>query len=338
MAIHKLRGLEYLLAVVDQGGFNAAARHLGVAAPSVHRLVSALEAELGVPLIDRSAQPLKPAPHAVAYILRARALLSELRELDASLRDQNNAPRGTIVVAAHSVVLQFVLADALPRFHARYPEVRVELFDAGSIRDLARLGADAMLQFGWPPEQDAILRTLAETRWLVVATPAYWARHGVPAHPSELARCPCALFKTPFGEVIRRWNFERGGERVEASVDGWLVSDSRSALDAPLYDGQLAARINDLTAHPGLANGALQPVLLDWHGLNAPPLSLLVRRSLSKQPRMRAWVDFMVETSERLTAHRLPAGLPAVPASMRPDWWRKRVQPSPRRSAAVDLR
>ena len=118
MAIHKLRGLEYLLAVVDQGGFNAAARHLGVAAPSVHRLVNALEAELGIPLIDRSAQPLKPAPHAVAYIQRARALLGELRELDASLRDQSHAPRGTIVVAAHSIVLQFVLADALPRFHA----------------------------------------------------------------------------------------------------------------------------------------------------------------------------------------------------------------------------
>ena len=337
MAIHKLRGLEYLVAVVDQGGFNAAARHLDVSAPSVHRLVQALEAELGTPLIDRSAQPLMPAAHAVAYIERARALLGELRELDASLRDQSHAPRGKIAVAAHSIVLQFVLADALPRFHARYPEVHVELTDAGSSRDLARLGTDALLQFGWPPEQDAILRTLAETRWLVVATPAYWAKHGTPAHPSALARCPCALFKTPFGEVIRRWNFERGGERVEVGVDGWLVSDSRPVLDAPLYGGQLAARINDLTMHPGLANGTLQPVLLDWHGLNAPPLSLLLRRSLIRQPRVRAWVDFLVETAERLTAHRLPAGLPPVPASMRPDWWQKRVQPSLRRGTAVDL-
>ena len=74
MAIHKLRGLQYLVAVVDHGGFNAAARHLGVAAPSVHRLVQALEAELGLPLIDRSTQPLKPTPSAAAYVERARAL------------------------------------------------------------------------------------------------------------------------------------------------------------------------------------------------------------------------------------------------------------------------
>ena len=146
MAIHKLRGLEYLVAVVDEGGFNAAARHLGVAAPSVHRLVRALEAELGITLLDRSVQPLKPTPHAVAYVERARALLGELRELDAGLRDHNRAPRGTIVVAAHSVVLQFVLAGALARFHSRYPDVHVELIEAGSSRDLGRLGADALLR------------------------------------------------------------------------------------------------------------------------------------------------------------------------------------------------
>jgi len=325
MAIHKLRGLEYLVAVVDHGGFNAAARQLGVAAPSVHRMVQALEAELGIPLIDRSAQPLRPTRHAAAYVERARTLLRDLRDLDASLRDQGQVPRGTISVAAHSVVVQFVLAGALADFNLRYPEIAIDLFDAGSSRDLAQLGADVLVQFGWPPEQDAILRTLAETRWLIVATPGYWARHGIPGHPSELARYPCALFKTPFGEVIRRWGFERDGEREEVRVDGWLVSDNRSALDAPLYGGRVAARINDLTAHPGIAAGTLQPVLLDWHALNSPPLSLLIRRSVTRQPRVRAWVDYMVELADRLTAQRLPAGLPPVRPAERPGWWRRRA-------------
>ncbi|HWH73080.1 MAG TPA: LysR family transcriptional regulator [Methylibium sp.] len=325
MAVHKVRGLQYLVAVVDEGGFNAAARRLGVSAPSVHRLVHALEAELGVTLLDRSSQPLQPTSHAVAYVERARALLSDLRELDASLQDQSQAPRGTLVLAAHSIALQFVLAQALPGFHARFPEVHIDLVDAGKSRDLVKLGADALVQFGWPPEQDAILRTLAETRWLIVATPGYWARHGVPAHPSALARLPCALFQTPFGEVTRNWHFERNGELVQVAVDGWLTSDSRVALDAPLYAGQLASRINDLTAHPGMVDGTLQPVLLDWTGPNSPPLSMLVRRSLARQPRMRVWIDFMVDLAGRLTANRLPAGLPPVEPSLRPEWWRRRV-------------
>lgn len=76
MASHKLRALEYLVAVVEHGGFNAAARKLGVAAPSVHRLVSALEAELGVVLLDRATSPLRPVPDAVAYVESARQLVA----------------------------------------------------------------------------------------------------------------------------------------------------------------------------------------------------------------------------------------------------------------------
>lgn len=325
MAVHKLRGLEYLVAVVDSGGFNAAARQLGVAAPSVHRLVRALEAELGLPLIDRSALPLRPTAYAVAYVERARALLAEMRELDASLRDQTQAPRGTISLAAHGVVAQFILPELLGRFHARCPEIQLDIVEAGSVRELARLGTDMLLQFGWPPPQDAVLRTLAETRWLVVATPSYWARHGIPRQPAELAGHRCALFRTPFGEVIRHWTFVRGSDSATVAVDGWLVSDSRPVLDGPLYGGQLVARINDLTAHPGVADGRLQPVLLDWVGQNSPPLSLVVKRSLVRQPRIRAWIEFIAEHAQQLAASRLPAGLPPVQPSQRPDWWRKRV-------------
>lgn len=325
MAIHKLRALEYLVAVVEHGGFAPAARRLGVAAPSVHRLVHALEGELGLPLLERGSSPLRPTPDALRYVERARSLLDELQGLDASLRDQAAAPTGTVVVAAHSVVIRFVLADLLPRLHERYPGVRVDLRDAGTSRDLAQLGADVLLQFGWPPPQDAILRTLAHTRWLIVAAPSFWARHGVPRHPSDLARLPCALFRTPFGEVIRRWIFERGDERVEVEVDGWLVGDHRDALDAPVFAGQMVARLNDLTTRQGLREGTLQPVLLDWVGQSSPPLSLVLRRSLARQPRVRAFVDFMVEQAGALALHRLPAGLPPVPVAKRPDWYKRRV-------------
>lgn len=326
MSVHKLRGLEYLVAVVDHGGFNAAARHLGVAPPSLHRLVRALEAELGVTLIDRSAHPLRATAGAAFYIERARSLLQEMAELDASLRDQAQAPRGSIRLAAQSVVLQFIVPDLLPRFHARYPEISLDIVEAGPERDLARLGTDLLLQFGWPPPQDALLRTLVDTRWLVVATPGYWVRHGVPEHPSALSGHRCALFRTPFGEVIHDWAFARDGDQVTVVVDGWLTSENRQVLDAPLYGGQIVARINDLTAHPGIADGRLQPVLLDWTGLNAPPLSLVLKRSLAQQPRIRAWVGYLVEQARQLAAVRLPAGLPPVRPAERPAWWRRRVR------------
>lgn len=330
MGIHKLRGLEYLVATVDSGSFSAAARRLGVATPSVHRLVHALEAELGVALIDRSMQPLRPTPNAMPYVEKARSLLSELRELDATLHDQSNAPRGTLTLAADSVVREYLLPVMLPAFHARFPEIEVHVSEAGSVRDLARLGTDLLMQSGWPPAQDAPLRTLAETRWLVVAAPSYWSRHGRPERPADLARHSCALYRTPFGEVLRRWAFERDGQREGVDVHGWIVSDSRRVLDGPLLAGQVVARVNDLSIRQELANGSLEPALLEWTGLHAPPISLVVKRSLTRQPRVRAWIDFSSEHTAQLTEDRLPRGLPAVRPSERPEWWKRRVSAGPR--------
>ena len=326
MAIHKLRALEYLVAVVEHGGYSAAARRLGVSVPSVHRLVKALERELGVPLIEKGGAPLRPTADAEAYVGRARDLLAELDGLEAGLHDRTAMPTGKVTVAAQSVVLQFVLAAWLPRFHARYPQVQVDLVDAGIGRDLAQLGTDVLLQFGWPPTQDAGMRTLVHTRWLVVATPGYWARHGVPADPAALAAHPCALFRTPYGEVLSRWSFARGGTTVDVDVGGWLVGSHRAALDAPVLAGQMVARVNDLTLGTALRDGALQAVLLDWEGLHAPPLTLLLRRSVTRQPRVRALVSFLVEEGEAADWRREPPGLPPVRPAARPPWFRKRVR------------
>lgn len=325
MAIHKLRALEYLVSVVDTGGFAAAGRALGVAPASVHRLVNALEREVGATLLVRDGGKPRPTPEGAAYVERARRILSELADLEQSLHDTTKTPSGTLVIASHSVVTKFVLADLLPAFLAACPGVRVDLRDAGAGRDLGQLGADLLLLFGWPPAQDAILRTLARTRWLVVATPAFWNLHGVPDTPADLARYPCALFRTPYGEVLDRWTFARGDLRAEVRVDGPLVGDDRNALDAPLLAGRLVARVNDLTARDALARGLLQPVLLDWDGLHSPPLNLLYRKSLARQPRVRAFVDFIRTSAEALATNRLPSGMPEPRSPTKPDWFRKRV-------------
>lgn len=232
---------------------------------------------------------------------------------------------GTVTLAAQSVASQFVLAEALPAFHERFPTVRVDLHDAGISRDLSQMGVDVLMQFGWPPPQDAIVRTVAHTRWLVIATPSFWTRHGVPTHPSELSRLPCVLYRVPYGEVLRTWTFRRGDEQVEVPVDGWLTGDERSALDAPVLAGQMVARVNDFTAARALRDGSLQAVLLDWVGQHSPPLNLLFRRAHARQPRVRALVDFMAGWAQEASRIRLPAGLPSVAPAKRPDWFRKRV-------------
>ncbi len=325
MGINKLRAMEYLMATVDCGTFAAAARHLGVTAPSIHRLIGALESELGTTLLHRDGQSLRPTRDAESYVKKVRRLLSDFTDLEGSLRDAPRLPNGTVVVASQSVVTRFLLSNALPSFHASYPEVSIDLRDPGVSRDLVSLGADVLLQFGWPVPQDAVVRTVAYTRWLTVAAPAFWTKHGLPAKPPDLMDYPSAVFRTPYGEVLDRWAFVRSAERVEVNVRPLLIGDDRGALDAPVLAGHMLARINDLTAWDALNSGRLQPVLLDWEGQSSPPLIMLVRKSLVRQPRVRAFLDHFRAYVETLIRQRLPAGLPPVPPPRRPDWYQRRV-------------
>ena len=325
MGINKLRAMEYLMASIEHGTFAAAARQLGVSAPSVHRLIGALESELGTSLLHRDGQFLRPTRDAEVYVTKVRRLLSDFADLEGSLRDAPRSPTGTVVVASQSVVTRFLLSKALPSFHAAYPEVLVDLRDPGVSRDLVNLGADVLLQFGWPVPQDAVVRTLAYTRWLTVAAPAFWTNHGLPKRPQDLSDYPSAVFRTPYGEVLDRWVFTRGGERAEVSVRPLLVGDDRGALDAPVLAGHMLARINDLTAWDALNSGRLQPVLLDWEGQSSPPLIMLVRKSLIRQPRVRAFLEHFRAYLEGFLRQRLPVGLPPVPPPRRPDWFQRRV-------------
>jgi DNA-binding transcriptional LysR family regulator len=325
VGINKLRAMEYLMAAVDHRTFAAAARHLGVAVPSVHRLIGALEQELGIALLHRDGKVLRPTRDAELYVDRVRRLLSDFADAESGLRDAQRSPAGTIVVASQGVVTRFLLTQGLRSFHAIFPNVLIDLRDPGSSRDLVGLGADILLQFGWPVPQDAVVRTFAYTRWLIVATPAFWTRHGLPTRPEHLADLPSAVFRTPFGEVLDRWAFARAGERAEVRVRPMLIGDDRGALDAPVLAGHMLGRINDLTAADALRTGKLQPVLLDWEGQNSPPLIGLVRKSIVRQPRVRAFLDHFRLFVEEQVRQRLPAGLPPVPAPARPDWFQRRV-------------
>jgi len=113
---------------------------------------------------------------------------------------------------------------------------------------------------------------------------------------------------------------------VEVTVDGPLVGSDRHALDMPVLAGQMVARSNDLAAAHYIRSGRMQPVLLEWEGRHSPPLNLLIRRSMSRQPRVRAFVEFLSRQVDVLTKDRIPKGLPPVRPSSKPEWFRRRVR------------
>jgi DNA-binding transcriptional LysR family regulator len=288
----KLRALQYFVASAEEGSFTGAARRLEVSVPAIQKLVNSLERSLGVKLFERTVQGLTLSASGESYLESCQPLLNELAAVDDALSRSAERPSGTLAIAAHAQLAHHVLLPALPRFHARYPDIRIDLRVVHRMSDPDAETADVFVLHGWPEAAGLVHRRLGLATNGIVAAPGYWAAHGIPQHPKELARHVCMLMRNPAGILLDLWEFERGGEKVSVPVGGWLSSNGREfVLDAVLA-GEGVGRFNRLTTRAHLDSGRLVQVLLDWEVKGGPPLNLLYRPNLRRTPRVRLFIDF----------------------------------------------
>ncbi|MBL8384716.1 MAG: LysR family transcriptional regulator [Burkholderiales bacterium] len=326
----KLRALEYFVAAASARSFSKAARALQVTVPAMTRLVGELERRLGVRLVDRTNRGVSLTPDGARYFELCRALLLQLARADEEIADASTRPTGTLVVGAPSYLSEHCLAPALPAFHARHPEIQIELRNADRSVLPDGGGAEVLLLFGWPDAIDWVQRRIAQTRLLVCATPDYWRKHGMPASPKELERHVCLVYRDAEGTALDLWTYERAGVTETAAVQGWLVSDHRDDLVRAVLEGAGCARFSDLTVHEHLRTGRLEPVLTDWESKESPPVNLLLRPAHRRLPRVQLFAEFAAQLFARLERERLPHPAERYPAE-RPSWYRRR---GPRASSA----
>ncbi len=328
----KLRALRYFVAAAHARSFSGAARGLDVSVPAVARLISALERSLDVRLFERSPHGLTLTPEGATYLEAGEPLLQRVGELDEAVTGASGRPRGTLVVGAPPYLSQHCLLPELSRFHSRFPEIQVDVRSVDRATSPEAAQAEVLLLYGWPEHSAMVHRRIAHTRSLICAAPAYWAKHGVPERPADLARHDTLLFRDQEGTILDRWEYERHGEKDAVVVSGWLVSSHRDLiLDAALA-GHGVARFSDLTIRPWLENGRLVPVLLDWTTRESPPVNLMYRASQRRIPRVRVFVEFVTELFRRLEAQRGSAPDEA-PMAERPPWYGRR-----RRTASASAR
>lgn len=302
----KLKALEYFIASAEEGSFARAAQRLEISVPAVQKIVGALERELGVVLLERSARGVRLTPSGSEYLDRCRPLLGELDELaqiERRLRGTSERPSGALAVAAHPQLAHHVLLPALPRFHALYPEVEIDFRTVHRIADADAVTADVLLLHGWPEvPPEYVHRKLGGARSLVMAAPDYWAAHGVPQHPSDLGRHTCLLVRNPAGILLDLWEFKREGQSVQVPVRGWMSSNAREAVLDLVIGGHGVGRFTELTTREPVLGGRLVPALRDWEVQGGPPVNLLYKGSARRTPRLRVFVDFALQCLRALEA------------------------------------
>jgi LysR family transcriptional regulator, regulator for bpeEF and oprC len=317
----KLRALQYFVAAAEEGSFTGAARRIEVSVPAVAKLVTALEKSLGARLVNRAARGLTLTSDGASYLEACRPLLQELTLADERVNGSAARPRGLLTVGAPSFVAQHCVLPALVDFHARYPDIHVDVRLCGYASDVDPNSADLFVLAGWPEHPSMVQRRIAHSRFVVSAAPGYWVSHGVPQHPQELQRHVCLLFRNPRGTILDVWRYEREGREGSVTVTGWLVSDHRDILLDAALAGEGVVRTSDLTLPAHVQSGGrLVPVLVDWDMKDAPPISVLYRPSQGRNPRLRLFMNFLTGFLREREARR-EARVTVKVAPEKPYWY-----------------
>jgi DNA-binding transcriptional LysR family regulator len=288
--------LSAFVAVARASGFREAARATNGSASGLSEAVRRLETRLGVRLLNRTTRSVTLTEAGSSLLAR---LDPALHEIDAALDVINgfrDTPTGLLRLNVPMSAARLVLPAIVPRFLARYPEIRLEVVAEESFVDVLAAGCDAGIRYEERLEQDMIAVPIGPRiqRMAAAASPAYLARHGMPAHPRDLPPGACIRARFASGAMIQ-WVFERDGETITVEPNGQLLVQIGGALDLSIdaaVQGLGVVYLFEDWLAPYVAKGLLEPVLQPWWPQFSGPFLYYPGRKLVPAP-LRAFVDFL---------------------------------------------
>lgn len=286
-----LTGMRTYAAVVSTGSFTAAADRLGISKALTSKYVGQLEEHLGVRLLNRTTRQLNMTEAGQAYYQRCRQLLDDIAELEAAVRDQQEAPQGRLVVAAPTTFGEIYLTRAVADYLDEQPGVSVDLVLADRYVNIVDEGFDLAVRIGELADSSLVARRLAPARIVACAAPEYLARMGVPRHPDELQSHSC-IIDTNF-RTAENWPFQEEGRRFTIKVNGRFQVNNAVAVREMVVAGQGIALCPMYIIEEDLRDGRLQ-VLLQNHEVLDYGIYAVYPHNRHLAAKVRTFVDFLV--------------------------------------------
>ncbi|MFJ7140442.1 LysR family transcriptional regulator [Pseudomonas protegens] len=291
--INRFAEMETFVAVVECGGLSAAARLKQVTPSSVSKLLARLEARLGVRLLNRSTRQLQLTPEGRGFYENSVRLLADLREVEGEASSAR-APVGRVRVNTSASFGLHVLAPLVAEFLLLYPAVSLDLVHSDALVDLLGEQTDVAIRTGPLADSQLIARKLGESRSVVVGSPAYLARWGVPQTPDDLVAHHLLGFD--YTRAVPGWRLGVAGESQLLQPNGRVQASDGEALRQLTLHGVGLAQLAAFTIADDLASGRLVPVL---EAFNQAPLesfyALYVGQGGHVPSRVRVFIDFLAQ-------------------------------------------
>jgi DNA-binding transcriptional LysR family regulator len=285
--------MEVFARVFELGGFSAAARELRMTPSAISKLVGRLETRLGARLVNRSTKGLQFTPEGRLFYDRSIRLLADLDEVEQSVA-KAKVPSGKIRVSANIPVGRSLLLPIVPAFLDAYPKVSLEISLTDQVIDLIEQRTDVALRSGPLKSSQLIARKLGAVRMVIVGSPGYFARHGVPKTPDELAQHNCLDFS--YARAVKSWPLsEKGVQRTIPPSGNVQVSDG-DALRTLAISGVGLVRLASFIIRDDIAANRLVPVLEEFNPGDIDELHAVYLGQGGLLPlRIRVFLDFLAE-------------------------------------------
>ena len=281
--------------VVERGGFAAAGRALGLPKSRLSRRVAGLEAQLGVRLLQRTTRKLSLTDVGETYLRHCQALRESAQAAADAVANAQTEPRGTIRVVCPVTLAQTVLADVMPIYLARHPQVRGEMEVNNRVVDLVKDGVDVALRVRLTLEDSGslIVKRLDDAHSVLVASPALLARQGTPTTLDEASRLDSVAMSAVDGTTSIRLTSPQGREAV-LTYRPRYVADDLLTLKRAVLAGSGMCWLPDYMCEDELNDGRLVRLLPDW----TTPVGVVHAVFASRRgmtPAVRSFLDFLGE-------------------------------------------
>lgn len=284
--------MQVFLRVIESGNFSEAARLLRMTPSTVSKLVTRIEARLGVRLLERSTRRLSLTAEGRLYYERSQALLGELDEIERELSQGAASTGGTVRVNASVAFGVLAVEPELPAFWRAYPNIVIDLSLSDEIVDLYLDRTDVAFRVGRLADSNMMARRIGVARRKIVASPTYLERYGIPRTVEDLARHNCLGFN--FRRAAPVWPLRESGRIVDRAVNGSLLANNGETVRRMALAGVGLARLGDYHVRADLISGHLVEVLSDAVEGDREEIHAVYLGGARLPQRVRVFLDFVV--------------------------------------------
>ena len=276
--------------VAAKGSLSAAARAEGIAPAMIGRRLDALEERLGVKLLQRTTRKIALTNEGASFLEDCQRILAELQDAEASVSDRSARAPGHLAISAPAGFGRQHVAPLMPSFLAEHQDVTLTLNLNDRVVDLIGEGIDVAIRIAALSDSSLIGVKLADNKRVVVASPTYVKRHGMPASLDDLAKHNCLAMSSEGSQ--RGWTFRQNGKNVTLKVSGNMVCNDGAVLHDWALSGKGLAWRSMWEVGSEIEAGTLVTVLDEFAAPGNDIYAVFAQRR-HLPLRIRALVDFL---------------------------------------------